>query len=159
MTDPDLPSITLSSLSGPNGTTADLTVGEEIISTDGGVAIVAEIINSTKIGIAYLNDTKFNIGDIATFQSSSIQGTVTAFTVGDRLVSSKYEVDNGQRTSFYDYARIIRIGNEPAPTRRLKIVYRYYVVPSTDEGDIFSINSYDAARYDDDISYLSLIHI
>ena len=45
----------------------DLTVGEEIISTDGGVAIVAEIINSTKIGIAYLNDTKFNIGDVATF--------------------------------------------------------------------------------------------
>ena len=156
MTDPDLPSITLSSLSGPNGTTADLTVGEEIISTDGGVAIVAEIINSTKIGIAYLNDTKFNIGDIATFQSSSIQGTVTAFTIGDRLLSSKYEVDNGQRSSFYDYSRIVRVGNEPEPTRRLKIVYRYYVVPSTDEGDIFSINSYDDARYDDDITYLGI---
>ena len=154
MTDPDLPSITLSSLSGPNGTTADLTVGEEIISSDGAVAIVAEITNSTQIGISYLNDTKFNIGDIATFQSSSIQGTVTAFTVGDRLLSSKYEVDNGQRNSYYDYARIVRIGNEPAPTRRLKVVYRYYTVPSTDEGDIFSINSYNADRFDTDIPFL-----
>ena len=72
------------------------------------------------------------------------------------MLSSKYEVDNGQRTSFYDYSRIVRLGNQPAPTRRLKIVYRYYVVPSADEGDIFSINSYDAARYDDDITYLGI---
>ena len=63
MTDPDLPSITLSSLSGPNGTTADLTVGEEIISSDGAVAVVIEITSSTQLGIAYVNDTKFNIGE------------------------------------------------------------------------------------------------
>jgi len=154
MTDPDLPSITLSSLSGPNGTTADLTVGEEIISSDGAVAVVVEITSSTQLGIAYVNDTKFNIGDVANFQSSGIQATVTAFTVGDRLISSKYEVDNGQRNSFYDYSRIIRIGNEAEPTRRLKIAYYHYVVPSTDEGDIFSINSYGADRFDDDITYL-----
>ena len=28
------------------------------------------------------------------------------------------------------------------------------MVPSTDEGDIFSINSYGADRFDDDITYL-----
>ena len=48
--DPDLPSITMASLSGPNGTTADLTVGEEIISSNGSVAVVIEITNSSKIG-------------------------------------------------------------------------------------------------------------
>ena len=156
MTDPDLPSITMTSLSGPNGTTADLTVGEEIISSNGSVAVVVEITNATQIGISYRNGAQFQIGDVATFQESGVQGTVTAFTIGDRDILNKYTVDTGQRPSFYDYGRIIRKNNEGEPTGRLKIVYQYYTVPSSDEGDIFSIKSYDAERYDNDIFYLDI---
>ena len=153
--DPNLPSITLASLSGPNGTTADLTVGEELISTTGAVAIIVEIIDATKLGISYVNNSKFNIGDVATFQSSGLQGTVTAFTVGDRNLKDKYELDSGQRSSFYDYGRIIRNGGESAPTNKLKIAYQHYTVPADDTGDIFSVKSYDADRFDYDIYYLN----
>ena len=152
--DPDLPSITMASLSGPNGTTSDLTVGEEIISSNGSVAVVVEITNSTKIGISYINNTPIQIGNVVTFQSSGIQATVTATAAGDRDISSKYALDSGQRAAFYDYSRIIRQGDQDAPTNRLKIVYQQYVVPADDTGDIFSVNSYDADRFDDDIYYL-----
>jgi len=154
MTDPDLPSITMASLSGPNGTTADLTVGEEIISSNGSVATVVEIINSTKIGVSYINNTPIQIGNVVTFQSSGIQATVTANTDGDRNVWSKFELDPGQRNSFYDYSRLIRNGGVPAPTNRLKVVYQHYTVAADDTGDIFSVNSYAADRFDDDIYYL-----
>jgi hypothetical protein len=152
--DPDLPTITLASISGPNGTTADLTVGEEIISSQGSVAIIVEIINSSTLGVSYLNGIKFNISDVANFQSSGTQATVTAFTVGDRNITNKFELDAGQRASFYDYSRITRNGGESEPTSRLKIAYQYYSVPADDTGDIFSIKSYDADRYDYDIYYL-----
>ena len=154
MTDPDLPSVTMASLSGPNGTTVDLTVGEEIIADNGSVAVVIEIINSSEVGISYINKTPIQIGNVLTFQSSGIQGTVTAKTNGDRNITSKFELDPGQRASFYDYSRIYRNSGEAAPTNRLKIVYQSYVVPADDTGDIFSINSYDEDRFDYDIYYL-----
>ena len=152
--DPQLPSITMASISGPNGTTADLIVGEEIISTNGSVAMVVEITNASQIGIVYRNSSRIQIGDVVTFQSSGLQATVTAFTVGDRNVLNKYSVDTGQRAAFYDYGRIVRRKGEPAPTNRLKIISHYYSVPSGDEGDIFSVDSYDSDRYDSDIYYL-----
>ncbi len=152
--DPNLPSITLASLTGPTGTTADLIVGEKIISTGGAVAIVVDKKSSTEIGISYLNTTRFNISDVATFQSSGIQSTVTAFTVGDRDISGKYDLDNGQRSAFYDYSRLILRRGESAPAGRLKVVYQHYTVPASDEGDIFSVNSYDTERFQWDIPYL-----
>ena len=43
---------------------------------------------------------------------------------------------------------------EGEPSRRLKIVYHQYEVPTSDEGDVFTVKSYDADRYDEDIFYL-----
>ncbi len=154
MTDPDLPSITLASLSGPNGTTADLTVGEEIVSSNGSVAVIAEITSSTQLGVVYRNDSIIQTGDTVTFQSSGISGTVTAFTIGDRNILNKYTVDTGQRPAFYDFGRIVRKKDETAPSNRVKVVYHHYVVPSADEGDMFSVKSFDADRFDADIFYL-----
>ena len=152
--DPSLPSITMASLSGPTGTTADLIVGEKIISDTGAVAVVVDKTSSTQLGVSYINQSKFNISDVVTFQSSGIQATVTAFTVGDRNIVSKYLLDDGQRPAFYDYSRIVRNKGESDPGGKLKIVYQHYVVPATDEGDIFSIDSYDADRYQWDIPLL-----
>jgi len=154
MTDPDLPSITMSSITGPSGTTSDILVGEEVVSTNGAVAIVAEITNASTIGLTYRNSTRFQPGDVATFQTSGLQATVTAFTVGDREILSKYRLDTGQRASYYDYSRLIRRRDETAPSTKLKVVYQHYVVPETDEGDIFSIDSYGSERFDNDIYYL-----
>ncbi len=152
--DPNLPSITLSSLTSPSGTTSDLIVGEKLVSESGAVAVLVEKTSSTQIGIVYVNQSTFSTSDVVTFKSSGVQGTVTAFTVGDRNIKRKYDLDNGQRASFYDYGRIVKRAGEDVPAGRLKIVYQHYVVPATDEGDIFSVNSYDADRYDYDIPYL-----
>ena len=43
---------------------------------------------------------------------------------------------------------------ESAPAGRLKVVYQHYTVPASDEGDIFSVNSYDTERFQWDIPYL-----
>ena len=97
--------------------------GEEIISSNGSVAVVIEITNSTQIGISYINRTPIQIGNVVTFQSSGIQATVSAKTGGDREISRKFELDPGQRPSFYDYSRIIRKTGQEPPTNRLKVVY------------------------------------
>ena len=86
--DPNLPSVTMTSLSGPNGTTADLILGEEFITSTGSVGLVVEE-TSTKIGLVYTNSSKVQIGDVITFQTSGIQATVTAFTVGDKNIQQK----------------------------------------------------------------------
>ena len=149
----DLPSVTLGSLSGPNATTADLIVGEEIESNNGAIAVVVEKTNASQIGISYINGQKFQLSDILTFKSSGITGSVTAFTIGDRDISTNYTLDAGQRSSFYDYSRIWRDVSS-IPDGQLKVVYQYYTVPADDTGDIFSVKSYDADRYDNDIYYL-----
>ena len=46
---------------------------------------------------------------------------------------------------------VLRRDGYPEPTRKLFAIFDHYTVPSNDEGDIFTVDSYDAERFAKDI--------
>ena len=59
-------------------------------------------------------------------------------------------MDKGQREQFYDYSRI-RKNSDYTPSRQLLIIFNYFEVPSSDTGDVFTVNSYPSESYKNDI--------
>ena len=67
-------------------------------------------------------------------------GMGVAATTSDQNVTSRYELDNGQRDNFYDIGRIKLKTGMPAPTGRLLVVFDYFTHGG---GTYFSVDSYD----------------
>jgi hypothetical protein len=142
---PTLPTISISP------TISTLVVGEEIFGlTSNAVAKVVQVASNV-ISLVYLNSNRFNFGEIVEFQESSITATITNLTLGSALISSSYELDNGNRDSYLDFARIIRKDGVEPPTRRLLVVYDYYTIVSSDVGDFVSVDSYSPDLYESGI--------
>ena len=150
--DPNIPTITLSSLSGPNQTTSDYIIGEKITGADSkAVARVVSVVSATKIEIVYLNQKIFRINEGATGDESGVNGTVIALGQADKNVTNDYSLDNGQRKSYYDYGRIVRKKGRQSPKRRIRIVFQNYVIGASDTGDLITSESYDDTLYSNDI--------
>jgi len=131
-------------------------VGEKIIGQESGaVAQLITRVNAENVEIAYFTDTQFILGELITFEESNIETTVQGITLGNNInVSEKYSLDKGQREQYYDYSRIVRKPTLSAPSRRLLVIFNSYEVPSTDTGDVFTVNSYDKDRFTHDIPIL-----
>jgi hypothetical protein len=76
----------------------------------------------------------------------------TPATTDDTDVTSRYELDGGQRDNYYDIGSIILKGGSPAPTGQLLVVFDYYTHTT---GDYFSVDSYVDDEYDSDPQYIS----
>ena len=131
-------------------------VGEKIIGSDSGaVGQLVTRVDGENIEVAYFTDTQFTLGEIITFQESNIETTVQGMILGNNInVTEKYSLDKGQREQYYDYSRIVRKPTLSAPSRRLLVIFNSYTVPTTDTGDLFTINSYDQDRFSNDIPIL-----
>ena len=151
--DPTLDTITTISGLSLNTNTV---VGEKIIGQESGaVAQLITRVNAESVEIAYFTDTQFTLGELITFDESNIETTVQAITLGNNTnVTEKYSLDKGQREQYYDYSRIVRKPTLNAPSRRLLVIYNAYEVPSTDTGDVFTVNSYDEDRFTYDVPIL-----
>lgn len=136
-----LPTITISP------TISNLVIGEEILGlTSNAVAKIVQVASNV-ISLVYLNSNRFNIGERVEFQESAVNAAITNLTLGSKLISSSYELDNGNRDSYLDFARIVRKSGVEPPTRRLLIVYNYYTIVSSDVGDFVSVDSYSPDLY------------
>jgi len=140
---PTLPNITLVNR------TSDLTntiQGELVIGSTSGA--VARVVTSatTNVDIVYKNELRFDEGEPVSFQSSGITGEVSAVVVGDKNIVTDFTFDNGQRSEFYDYSRIVRSKNAAEPKKQLAIIYDNYVV-SGSGGDLVTVNSYSPDTY------------
>jgi len=150
--DPNIPTLTLTSISGPNQTTSDFIVGEKIIGNQSkSVARVVSVISGTTIEIVYLNEKTFTDGENATGQTSNVNGVVVGTGQPDKNVTNDFALDNGQRRSFYDYGRIIRKKERQSPRRKLRIIFQNFVVGAQDTGDLFTSESYANELYSGDI--------
>jgi hypothetical protein len=148
--DATLPTLTLTSLSGPTNKTGDLLVGEEFVGQDNKfVGLYVGKVDDLRINFTSLNSNNLTIGEVITFKESGITAIVTDNNVGDNNITSNFTFDNGQRDTIYDYSRIIRKPSSKEPTRRLKIVFEYADFSSSDTGDITTVNSYDQFDYCD----------
>ena len=128
--------------------------GEKIT---GGTSTATGRIMGISSPISYVltsGNASFAVGETITGESSGATAEITAVTAGDIVVTSRYELDTGQRDNFYDISRIVRKPGQSAPTGRLLIVYDY-LEHST--GTYFSVDSYsDIANqmdYEDIPSY------
>jgi hypothetical protein len=145
---PELPSLILSEISTIQSTTTDLLLGEEIIGSDSGaVAILAEKISNSEIGIVYLNSNKFKKFETIIFKDTKFEASVSLIKNGSKDITDHYIFDFGSRDSIYDYSRLIRKSNYKNPTKKIKIVYENISVSPSESGDIVSVNSYDQFDY------------
>ena len=155
--DPILDRIEFSSISQVD---TNAIIGEDIIGSDSG-ALARIVQNSSSsatpsipshnLGIVYLNDQTFSVGEVVTFKESGIVSNVTQITFGKyKNITNNFTLDKGQRNEYYDYSRLVRVGTQ-IPERRLLIVYDHYTVPASDNGDVFTVLSYDANRFSEDI--------
>ena len=124
------------SISNANGT---FVRGEKITGNNSG-ATARLTTTSTPLQIVYTSGNKtFDATDTITGESSGATATVSAVTTGDKLVTSNYLLDTGQRDNYYDISRIQRRPGIPAPVGRLLIVYDYL---EHSAGDVITVDSY-----------------
>jgi len=146
--DPNLPRLSLINRS------TDLTntvQGELLVGRISGAA--ARVVSSTTstVDIVYTNDIEFNLEEIIDFISSGITGEVSVVDEGDRLISKNFSFDTGQRSEFYDYARIIRKDGTPDPSKRISIIFDHYIVDGN-AGDFATVNSYSPENFISDMT-------
>jgi len=116
---------------------------------------------ANRLGIVYLNDRTFRVNEVVKFTESNITTNVEGIntTEGDgkyQDISRSFTLDEGQRDQFYDYSRLVRKRNYAIPSRRMVIVFDKYVVPTGDQGDVFTVMSYDKARYNKNIPTIGI---
>jgi len=155
--DPTLDKLKFSSISQVH---TNSIIGEDIIGSDSGALarIVTNNIstspltgNDDTLGIVYLNDQTFTPGENVVFKESNIISTLESITLGKyKNITNNFTLDKGQRNEYYDYSRLVRVGTQ-VPEKRLLIVYDHYTVANTDNGDVFTVLSYDAERFTKDI--------
>ena len=128
--------------------TGTFTRGEKITGSVSGST--ARIINTTSpmsVVMTGAPGSAFSTSDIITGASSGATATLTAVTLGDKVITSDFTLDNGQRDNFYDISRIVRRRGAAAPTNRLLAIYDYL---EHGTGDVFTVDSYtdEADRMD-----------
>ena len=151
--DPQSPNAAVSQLNGPSSSTNDLVIGEIITGqTSGSKARLIEKLTTNSIGYVYLNDIVFEPGELISFADSTVTGNISSINIGSKNITRNYTLAKGQRSSFYDFSRIVRKGNFPAPTRKLRVYFSAGYYESSDTGDITTVNSYDSFDYGKEIS-------
>jgi len=71
----------------------------------------------------------------------------TAFSTSNSVdITSRYTLDNGQKTSHYDLGSVKLLPGQPAPTGPVRVTFSYFTHSS---GDFFSVDSYGDIEYID----------
>lgn len=154
--DKSIPSLdSLTFVSGLNLNTQSF-VGEKIIGRDSGA--IAQVVTrfSNSVEFVYLNSNKFISGEMVDFKESNISSAIQEISLGNYLnITNRYTLDNGQKNEYYDYSKIVRKSQSSSPTNQLLIIFNYYDIPTSDYGDIYTVNSYPSERYNSDIPSVS----
>ena len=157
--DTSAPTLDTISLSPTANVAANAIIGENIIGNT--TKAIARVVSkpsspsSNVLGIVYLNTNRFSQFESVTFEESNIVTEIQSIVSGKyKDVTNNFTLDKGQREQYYDYSRIVRNRSGQEPAKRLLVVFDYYSVLSTDNGDVFTVLSYDNERYQDDIPLL-----
>ena len=152
--DPSAPQLVLTALTGPNATTLDLILGETIIGTVSNArGTYVEKKNDVIVEYVASNKKSFAVGEKITFEESGIEAVVADINTGGRDITDSYQLDNGQRDTFYDYARIRRIVGKDAPKKKIKVYFQHAFYDLNDTGDITTVNSYSTIDYSKQVPY------
>src|SRR6056300_157088 len=105
---------------------------------------------------ATIESGTIGLGKADIYQINAIymsSGFGTAATVSDTNITSRFDLDNGQRDNFYDIGKIKLKSGEVIPTGELLIDFDYF---SHSSGDYFDVDSYSGViDYENIPSYTS----
>ena len=147
--DPTIPSLTFTSLDGPNANNSDLIKGESVIGKiSGASALILGITGTLSAFIRNSNEGNFIEGEEIYFTESGVGGKISSVTLGDKEISANFILDNGQRAEFYDFGRLIRRQNAPEPSSTIKVFFDKFVINSEDSGELVTASSYNSDVYD-----------
>ena len=127
-------------------------VGELIVGKDS--RAVGQLVdrNANDVTFVYLNDSKFQIGEVVNFKESAIETVIQGVEVGNYIDrTDNYNLDKGHKEQYCDYSSIVRNQGSAVPSKRLLIIFDQYQVASGNSGDIFTVNSYGEDRYTTDL--------
>ena len=135
---------------------ANVIVGETIFGntskTIARVVLKSPNVSSNTISVVYQNANRFLPNESVTFKESNITTNIQTTTLGKyKDITNNFTLEKGQKEQFYDYSRIVRNKTALEPARQLYIIFDYYAIPSNDDGDLFTVLSYDKNRYLTDI--------
>ena len=154
------PSMSLASISGPTAKTSDLVIGESLAGqTSGAIAIVVGLKSDTEIYYIIKNNTSFVAGEQLLFGESGVLASIVELQGGDKEITSHYTLNPGQKSTIYDYGRIVRKSNYSSPTKPLKIYFSNLYHDSSDDGDITTANSYFSCDYSKEIDSVNGIRL
>jgi hypothetical protein len=150
VSNPTLPSIVFSSISGPSGTTSDLILGEEFIASESNaLGIYVERNSGLNIGYSKISSSQIAPGEVITFKESGITAVVSNTIEGSVNIMDSYTLNKNEKNTIYDYSKIVRKENKKSPIKKIKIVFEAASFSDSDSGDITTKNSYDAFDYCD----------
>ena len=151
--DPEAPSMTTASMDGPTNTTNDILLGEEFVGTlSGAKAKYVTKKSDTSVNFIYLNNSKFEPGEVITFQTSGVSAIVSNLALNSTNVTKDYKFQSGQRRSIYDYSRLIRRQGAAVATGKLRVYFLGSEYESSDTGDITLVDSYNNFDYTSEIN-------
>jgi len=150
--DPESPNLAVANMNGPSATTNDLILGETFSGgTSGAKARYIQRKNDTTISFVYLNDIVFEVGEPLSFSQSTVSGNASNIELGSQNVTRDYYLARGQRSSFYDFSRIIRKENVPEAASKLRVYFSNAYYASSDTGDVTTVDSYNSFDYSTEI--------
>jgi hypothetical protein len=128
-------------------------IGENIISSSSNtIARVVAKPSSLVLSVVYLNQDRFIAGETVTLEESNSTAPIQSLIKGSyKNITSSFVLDKGQKDQYYDYSKLIRSTNTPIPSRKLKVVFDHYTIPASDNGDVYTVLSYDNDRFAEDI--------
>jgi hypothetical protein len=152
ISDPSAPTLTLDSLTGPTGKTADLVIGEKITGkTSNACGYVAESVTNSQITFIPQNEINFKEGETVLFEESQVEGVITTVDASSFDITSSFDGENGQKEDFYNYSIIRRKSDATAPNKKIKIYFSNGYYQSTDDGDVTTVDSYSTFNYSNEI--------
>jgi hypothetical protein len=151
--DPQLPKIQLTGFTGSSNSNQDFIIGEQILGkTSGAVAIIIGRVSTDSLEYVYLNTKQFSLEEVVIGDKSLVSATITTKIItSSKDISQDFYLDDGQRDTYYDYARLIRKENALEPQGKLKIVFQNYTIDSGDTGELIAVNSYSSGSFKYDI--------
>ena len=147
---PSCPQAAITAIKNTTGTTSGFIIGERITGQNSGaIAVVTEKVNDLTLGYIRENKVDFTEGEPIIAAESASEAVISTLTDPSYEVTDGYEWKKGQENTFWDYAKVVRKDKTTTPDRQLKIYFQNAYYESTDNGDIVTVESYDAINYKD----------
>jgi len=107
------------------------------------------------VATAVLAAKPINLGKADVYQLNSVYMAAdfdTVATTSDTDITDRFNLDTGQRDTFYDISRLVLKSGKVVPTGRLLVNFDYYAHGA---GNFFSVDSYTGIAYGDIPGYTS----